>query len=759
MSVQKLTLRQRIVTRPMLDRVRKILPRMSDTEREALEAGTIWWDAELFSGKPDWKKLIDLPPNRLTSKETKFLDGPTEELCSMLDDWKIHFETRVLPEEIWQFMKTNGFLGMIIPEEYGGLGFSASAHSQVVMKIASRSIAAAVTVMVPNSLGPGELLMEYGTDDQKSHYLPRLARGDDIPCFALTSLEAGSDAAAMTDTGVVCYQEHNGEKTLGMRITWSKRYITLGPVATLLGLAFKLRDPDHLLGDTVDIGITVALVPTDLPGIEIGRRHLPAMQGFQNGPNSGTDVFIPMDQVIGGQDRIGQGWKMLVSALAAGRGVSLPSLSVSGAKTAARTTGAYARIRKQFGIPVGQFEGVQEALGHIAAQAYAMEAARRTTTLALDLGEKPAVLTAIIKAQATERLRSVINDAMDIHGGKAICDGPRNYLGNIYRAIPVAITVEGANILTRSLMIFGQGAIRCHPHILKEMEAAHDPDQDAGVKAFDTEVIRHIGFQAGTVVRTFFHALTGARWAGSPVKGPTAVYFRDTTRAAAAFALMSECALVTLGGSLKKREMLSGRLADILGELYFLSCVLKRYEDDGTPEDDLPLVHWCCQSSLYIIQERMDQVLDNFPSRPLAWAMRATIFPFGFHRELPSDDLTRQCAQILLTPSRARDRLTNGIYKGRENDPIAMLDKALEDVPGVESSWRKIRDAGHESSDDALTAKVISPDEATALARYDELLREILMVDDFAPDEIANRNAYPAQKTAAPLAREAAGAQ
>ncbi len=759
MSVQHLTLRQRILTRPMLDRVRKILPRMSDTEREALEAGSIWWDAELFSGKPDWKKLLDLQPNRLTPQERSFLDGPTEELCSMLDDWRINFETRVLPEEIWQYMKTNGFLGMIIPEAYGGLGFSASAHSQVVMKIASRSIAAAVTVMVPNSLGPGELLMEYGTSEQKSHYLPRLARGDDIPCFALTSLEAGSDAAAMTDTGIVCYQEHNGEKTLGMRVTWSKRYITLGPVATLLGLAFKLRDPDHLIGEDDDIGITVALVPTDLPGIEIGRRHLPAMQGFQNGPNSGTDVFIPMSQVIGGQDRIGQGWKMLVSALAAGRGISLPSLSVSGAKMAARTTGAYSRIRKQFGIPVGQFEGVQEALGHIAAQTYAMEAARRTTTLALDLGEKPAVLTAIMKAQATERMRSVINDAMDVHGGKAICDGPRNYLGNIYRAIPVAITVEGANILTRSLMIFGQGAIRCHPHILKEMEAAHDPDHDAGVRAFDTEVIRHLRFQAGTFARTLFHAVTGARMARSPVRGPTAIYFRDTTRAAAAFALVSECALVTLGGSLKKREMLSGRLADVLGELYFLSCVLKRFEDDGSPADDLPLVHWCCQSGLYTIQERMDQVLDNFPSRPLAWAMRATIFPFGFHRELPSDELTRECAQILLTPSTARDRLTNGIYKGGENDPIAMLDKALEDVPGIEATWRKIRDANQATVGDARDANVISPDDAAKLLRYEELLRDILMVDDFAPEEIADRNAYPARNTARSREREKADAQ
>lgn len=730
------SLRQRFVTGPLLKWVRGVLPTMSDTEREALEAGNTWWDAELFSGKPDWQKLLDMGPPELTDEEKAFLDGPTEELCRRLDDWQINFELRRLPEEIWDFIKSNGFLGMIIPKKYGGLGFSASAHAAVITKLSSRSIAAAVTVMVPNSLGPGELLLEYGTEEQKDFYLPRLASGQDIPCFGLTSTEAGSDAAAMIDRGVVCHATVEGKKTLGMRVNWSKRYITLGPVATLLGLAFKLSDPDHILGDTEELGITVALVPTDTEGVEIGRRHLPAMQAFQNGPNSGTDVFIPMEWVIGGQDRVGQGWKMLVSALAAGRGISLPSLSNSGTKAAARATGAYARIRRQFGIPVGQFEGVQEVLARIAGQTYTIDAACRATSRALDCGEKPAVITAIMKAQATDRLRNVVNDAMDIHGGKGICDGPRNYLGNAYRAIPIGITVEGANILTRSLMIYGQGAIRCHPFLLTEMMAAQNSDKAEGLVQFDKAIFGHLRFQVSTFARSLFHSITGARFAASPVDGPTEIYFREASRASASFALISEAALVILGGELKRREMLSGRLADILSELYFMSCVLKRFEDEGRPAGDLPLVHWSCQTSLYTIQERMDQVLDNFPSRLAAWALRATTFTFGFYRDLPSDDLTRECAELLLAPSPTRDRLTGGIFIGSAGDSLAMLDRALVDVVALEPVERRMRKAGFRNVDDANSAGIITIEEAQQLRDTESLIREILTVDDYDPSEI-----------------------
>lgn len=734
------TLRQKLFTAPLLNRVRGVLPAMSDTEREALEAGAPWWDAELFSGRPDWRRLLDLGPVELTDDETAFIDGPAEELCRMLDDWRITFELRRLPDEIWDFIKKNGFLGMIIPRAYGGLGFSASAHAAVIRKISSRSITAAVTVMVPNSLGPGELLMEYGTEEQKNHYLPRLADGTDIPCFGLTSTEAGSDAASMADRGIVCYGAFNGEETLGMRVTWSKRYITLGPVATLLGLAFRLHDPDRLLGDDGEPGITVALVPADTDGVEIGRRHLPAMQAFQNGPNSGTDVFIPMDWVIGGRARVGQGWKMLVSALAAGRGISLPSLSESGAKAAARATGAYARIRRQFGVPIGRFEGVQEHLARIAGQAYMIDAACRATTRALDTGEKPAVITAIMKAQATGRLRDVINDAMDVHGGKAICDGPRNYLGNAYRAVPIGITVEGANTLTRSLMIYGQGAIRCHPFLLAEMTAAQNPDRRQGLKEFDRAIAGHIRFQIGTFARSLFHALTGARLAASPVDGPTEIYFREASRASAAFALVSEVSLVLLGGELKRREMLSGRLADILSELYFLSCVLKRYEEDGRPEADLPLVHWCCRTSLHTIRERMDQVLDNFPSRIVSRLLRATTFASGPCRHPPSDDIVRQCAALLQEPSPARDRLTQGIFIGEGDDPLAMLDRALVEVIALEPIERRMREAGTGTVEDALSAGVIAPDEARRIRGKNGLVREILSVDDYDPEEIAPRS-------------------
>ena len=737
MQRSDLSARQRFVTGPLLKWVRGILPAMSDTEREALEAGNTWWDAELFSGNPDWKALLDMGPAALTAEEQAFLDGPVEDLCRMLDDWKISFELRDLPPEVWAFIKTRGFLGMIIPKEYGGLGFSATAHSEVIIKLASRSITAAVTVMVPNSLGPGELLLEYGTDDQKAHYLPRLARGEEIPCFGLTSLEAGSDAASMTDRGVVCWGTRDGERVLGMRVTWAKRYITLGPVATLLGLAFKLTDPDHILGEKENLGITVALVPTDTPGVEIGRRHYPAMQAFQNGPNSGTDVFMPMDWIIGGQARIGQGWKMLVSALAAGRGISLPSQSISGVKTAARTTGAYARLRRQFGIPVGQFEGVQEALARIAGQTYMMEAARRMTTRALDRGERPAVVTAIMKYQATERLRMVINDAMDIHGGRAVCDGPHNYLGNAYRAIPVGITVEGANILTRSLMIFGQGAIRCHPYLLTEMMAAGNPDPIQGLKDFDAALFAHLRFQVATFGRAFWRSLTAARFAPAPVDGPTRYYYQEAGRASAGFALISEAALIVLGGELKRREMLSGRLADILSELYFLSAVLKRFEDDGRQEADLPLVHWCCQKCLYVIQERMDQVLDNFPSRIVAWLLRASTFTFGFYRELPSDELSRACAELLLEPSATRDRLTGGIFIGGAADPVGMLDHALAMALVAEPIERKLRTASGGDIDAGETSGTIDADEARTLREFRSLLRSVLAVDDFAPEELS----------------------
>jgi acyl-CoA dehydrogenase len=585
-----LTLRRQLISRPVLHWLKGRLPRVSETEREALEAGTVGWDGELFSGKPDWSQLLGLSRPTLTAEEQAFLDGPVEELCQMLDDWAITFRDRNLPPEVWDFIKKNRFFGMIIPRHYGGLEFSALAHSAVVKKISTRSITAAVTVMVPNSLGPAELLLHYGTEEQKDHYLPRLARGEDIPCFALTGPEAGSDAASLNDRGVVCWGEWEGQRVLGMRVTWEKRYITLGPVASVMGLAFRLYDPEHLLGDKEDHGITVALVPTKTPGVVIGRRHFPANQGFQNGPNSGQDVFMPLDWIIGGPARAGQGWRMLMESLSVGRSISLPSLSTGAAKLAARATGAYARVRHQFGLPIGRFEGVEEALAPIAANAYLLEAARSNTAWVVDQGEKPTVLSAILKYHATTLMRETINHALDIHGGKAICNGPSNYLANGYYAIPVSITVEGANILTRSLIIFGQGAIRCHPWLQKEMAAAAMEDHQEAVAAFDRAFFGHLGFLAANMLRAPFHNLTGAVFAHAPKDAAPTHWYRKLSAASASLALVSDFALAILGGELKRREILSGRLGDVLSQLYLASCVLKRFHDEGEPRK--PHVPW-----------------------------------------------------------------------------------------------------------------------------------------------------------------------
>jgi acyl-CoA dehydrogenase len=523
------SLRQRFLSRPIFHWAKSVLPTLSATERQALEAGDVWWDAALFSGHPDWRMLLSTPAPALAAEEQAFADGPVQQLCAMLDDWQINWELGDLPEDVWTFLKAEKFFGMIMPKEHGGLGFSAFAHSEVIRTISSRSVTAGVTVMVPNSLGPGELLLQFGTDEQQRYWLPRLADGREIPAFGLTSPEAGSDAASMVDKGVVCRgRVRNREVVLGIRLNWHKRYITLGPIATVLGLAFKLEDPDRLLGERDELGITVALVPTDLPGVEIGQRHLASYQMFQNGPNYGRDVFIPMDHVLGGEEQVGQGWTMLMSALAAGRGISLPSLSAAGAAFAARTTGAYARVREQFGIPIGKFEGVQERLGRLAATAYQLDAARRLTTAGLDEGRKLAVISAIMKAHATYRLREAIDDAMDVHAGKAVIDGPRNYLANLYRAIPVGITVEGANILTRSLIIFGQGAIRAHPYLLKEMLALEEPDEKRALADFDDAFWRHVGHSTKTLFRALGRSWTGGVFAPAPVGvGDTARHYKQ----------------------------------------------------------------------------------------------------------------------------------------------------------------------------------------------------------------------------------------
>ena len=738
-------LRRTLLSDPLLAWFRKVLPAVSQTEQEALDAGTVWWDGDLFSGRPDWSKLLSFPRPALTPEEKAFVDGPVEELCRMCDDWQISYELNDLPQEVWQFIKDRGFLGMIIPKRYGGLGFSALAHSEVVMKLASRSPTACVSVMVPNSLGPAELLLHYGTEEQKNYYLPRLAAGSEMPCFALTGPEAGSDAGAIPDFGVVCKGRHEGKDVLGIRVSWEKRYITLGPVATILGLAFKLYDPDHLLGAKEDIGITVALVPTDHPGVSIGRRHVPLNGSFMNGPNRGKDVFIPMDWVVGGQAFAGQGWRMLMECLAAGRAISLPSSTTGGSKTAVRTTGAYSRVRSQFRVPIGKFEGVEEALARMGGNLYLMEAARVITAGAVDLGEKPSVISAIVKYHATERARQVINDAMDVHGGKGICLGPNNYLGRGYQQIPISITVEGANILTRSMIIFGQGAIRCHPYVLQEIAATKEADATVAAEVFDRAVWAHAYFLLSNAVRSLWLALTGARFSPVPGAAETRYHFRRLSRLSASFALVADVAMLFLGGDLKRREKISGRLGDILSCLYLASCTLKRWHDDGRQQTDLPLVQWATRDAQYRIQEAFYGLFENFPVRPAAWLLRLLVFPFGRTFRAPDDALGHRVARLLMEDSPARDRLTAGMFIDRdESDPVGRLELALQRVAAAEAIEAKVRAAVRSGSVRGFTADeriavavqlgTITATEAQTLSSYDELRRACIMVDDFPPD-------------------------
>jgi acyl-CoA dehydrogenase len=751
--------RRERLTRPMLRMYRKMLPSMSRTEREALEAGTVWWEGELFAGVPRWQKLLGAPAPQLSEEEQAFLDGPCEELCRMNDEWQVTHSLQDLAPETWQFLRDKGFFAMIIPKRYGGLEFSAYAHSQVLTKIASRSATLASTVAVPNSLGPGELLLVYGTEEQKDRWLPGLAAGKEIPCFGLTSPRAGSDAASIPDDGVVCKQVVNGEEVLGVMLNFEKRYITLAPVATVVGVAFRLFDPEGLLGGERDVGITLALVPADTPGLEIGRRHIPLSVPFMNGPVLGKDVFLPLDAIIGGPKMAGQGWRMLMECLSVGRCISLPSNANGGAKAGVFATGAYARIRKQFGMAIGRFEGVQEALARMAGFAYIVDAARSVTIAAVDAGEKPAVPAAILKYHCTEMARVVANDAMDIHGGKAICMGPGNYLGTGYNSIPVMITVEGANILTRSLMIFGQGAIRCHPFVLKELHAAQNPDKEAGLEAFDQALFGHLGYAFSNAARAFVLGLTAAKWADTPTRGPTRRYYQHIGRFSAAFALVSDTAMLTLGGALKKKEMLSARLGDILSNLYLASMVLKHFENQGRREADLPLVEWSCRFLLYRAQEQLHGFLRNFPVRSIGWLLRLVVFPRGRTFSSPRDGLSRRIVEGVISPGEMRDRLCDGVYRTVEpGNPLGLLQEAMElsiEVAPLEKKLRKGAKDGRIHAldfagqlEEGVAAGIITADEADKLRIADTKVMALVNVDDFAPEDFGTpmRMAKPARK-------------
>lgn len=736
--------RKQYITKPLLTMFKGIMPEMSKTEQEAIDAGTTWFEAELFRGTPDWKKLHNYPKPRLSAEEQAFLDGPVEEVCRMTDDWQTTHELADLSPEVWQYLKDNKFFAMIIKKQYGGLEFCAYAQSRVLQKLSSVSTVLSSTVGVPNSLGPGELLQHYGTKEQQDYYLPRLVKGEEIPCFALTSPEAGSDAGAIPDFGVVCRGEFNGEEVLGMKLTWNKRYITLAPIATVLGLAFKLQDPDHLLGEEEDLGITCALIPTDIEGVITGRRHFPLNVPFQNGPTQGDEVFVPLDFIIGGPEMAGQGWRMLVECLSVGRAITLPSNSAGGIKSLALATGAYSRIRRQFKISIGKMEGVEEALARIGGNAYLMDAVTTMSTGAIDMGEKPSVISAISKYHLTEKMRNCVADAMDIHGGKGICMGPGNYLARGYQGAPVAITVEGANILTRSMIIYGQGAIRCHPYVLAELSAAGNEDEQQALNDFDHALFGHVGFAISNICRSVWFSFTGSYALSAPYGDQTRRYYQLMTRFSSNLAMLSDVAMLTLGGDLKRRERISARLGDILSYLYLASATLKRYNDEGRQSADLPLVQWAVEDSLYNIQQAISELISNFPNKIVANVLKVTILPLGCNLKKPSDITDHKVAKLMQSPNDSRNRLGQGQYVTREPENVlGQLEQTLEDIIACEPIFDKIcRELGEKLpfynldivAEKGLSANIINQDEADLLIATEVARKTAINVDDFDSD-------------------------
>jgi len=743
-------IRRQVVTRPAFGMVRRLLPKVSDTEKEALEAGTVGFDAEFFSGQPDWSKLRSVSAPALSDEEQNFLDETVDELCTMVDDWQMRFHEREIPAHIWKFIADKGFLGMLISKEHGGLGFSPQAQSLIIGKIAARSPDLATVVMVPNSLGPGELIEKFGTNHQKDYYLPRLAKGDEIPCFALTSPYAGSDAASMRDVGVVAKAEHEGEEKLGIKLTWNKRYITLAPNATLLGLAFRLYDPENLLEKGEELGITLALVPTDQPGVNLGTRHLPCGNAFPNGPTWGEDVFVPMDAIIGGTEHAGHGWRMLMSCLSSGRAISLPATSTAAAKSMLRTSTAYGRIRKQFGIAIGRMEGIEEALARLVEAAYTLEAARAVTATMVGEGAKPAVLSALMKYQSTERMRQAVMDAMDIHGGKAICDGPSNYLQAAYQMAPIGVTVEGANILTRTLITFTQGVLRSHPFLYQVIEAAQHWDDDQGLVMFEDAFEKHVAFTVSNVFGAFFHNVTFGAFAEAPPVSETRRWYAQLSRASRNFALVADMCVALLGGGLRTRQRLTGQMADGLSELYFGAAVLKRYEDDGQPLADRRIVEMSLRNGLFRFYSALHEVTRNFPVFGVGWVLRRLVFPFGFPARPASHAVGKAAVRAALGPGEVRDRLTRNIYISREaSDPQGILEVALEKVIEAEPAERKIekalksgmirRSLDRDWIANAESKGIITAEEAKLVRETEELIFRVISVDDFPPEVVTGR--------------------
>ncbi len=737
------SVRQRLFSKQIMNIFLKAMPSISNTEQEAINSGTTWWEGELFRGNPNWKALHDYPQPKLTEEEQAFLDGPVEEVCRMTNDFAITHELADLPPDLWALLKKHRFFAMIIKKEYGGLEFSPYAQSLILQKLAGVSGIVAITVGVPNTLGPGELLQNYGTDEQKAYFLPRLARGEEIPCFALTSPEAGSDASAIPDTGVVCMGEWQGQQILGMRLTWNKRYITLAPVATVLGLAFKLCDPDHLLSDNENPGITCALIPTSTPGVEIGKRHFPLNIPFQNGPTRGNDLFVPIDYIIGGPKMAGKGWQMLMECLSAGRAITLPANSTGCLKSVALAIGAYAHIRRQFNWPIGKMEGIEEPLARIAGNTYALDAASSLVICGIMLGEKPAVLSAIVKYHCTHNSQRAIIDAMDIAAGKGIMLGNSNFLARAYQGAPIAVTVEGANILTRNMIIFGQGAIRCHPYILAEITAAQRGDSET----FDHLFFSHLGHTGSNKFRSLWLGLTAGYTSYTPEHSATRRYYQHINRLSANLALLSDIAMAVLGSRLKRHERLSARLGDVLRLLYVATAILKRYENEGHQSGDLPLVRWSVQDALHQAETAMDALLRNFPNRLAAALLRVVIFPSGRHCNPPPDLLDHQLASILQTPSATRSRLGRGQYLTPSIDnPAGLLEEALALLTEAERIHQRLCKQLQkklpfsrldELGQQWLKQQLISEEEANKLSQAEICRLRSINVDEFDASALA----------------------
>ena len=725
---------------------KKVAPKVSQTEQVALDAGTVGWDGELFSGRPNWDRLLEHQNKGLSEEEQAFVDHQCGVATGMCNAWDIAVERGDLPADLWNYLKKEKFFGMIIPKEYGGLGFSAKAQSAVLQKLAMNETLM-VVVGVPNSLGPGELLLKYGTQEQKDHYLPRLADGTEIPCFGLTGPRAGSDATSIPDTGIVCKGMHNGEEVLGVRLNFEKRWITLAPIATVVGLAFRMFDPDKLLGETEDIGITCALVPRDTDGMEIGRRHCPIGSPFMNGPIIGKDVFIPMDYLIGGTAMAGQGWRMLVECLSVGRCITLPSGASGSARYMVGLAGGFTRIRRQFNFPVADMEGVQVPLARIASMSYIARATVAHTANMIDNGEKPAVPSAILKSQLTEYQRTILSDAMDVHGGKAVTLGPRNYLGIGFSATPVAITVEGANIMTRSLMIFGQGAIRSHPWVLKELEAKQADD----IRAFDKAIFGHIGMAAGNVARSLSAGL-GVPTGGRPFYGHADRYAKAVNRFSAAFSLLADVAMGTLGGSLKLREMLSARLGDVLSNLYMTSMVLKQWHEGRKVPGEEALMRYSCEFLLHEVEEAIAGVLDNLPNRPVARAVRLIVLPLGKRWHMPADSLVSRIAKDISTDTALRSYLLEDTWQtqdGTQDNPLARYNALLKDNERAAAIYQTVGKAAAKGElpmtalhpeqrfDAAHEIGLLSNEDHDFMVAYEAEVLEMLTVDDFPFDEFA----------------------